>query len=311
MRSKYVDKLYYLRVLAEEQNITRAAERLFVSQPALTAYLNRLESSLGVRLFDRSTTPIRVTAAGRYYISEMQKIEYQEGQLLENLKDMDFSQDITLVVGIGRNRGGIWLPHILPEVYRRFPDAHIKIVEDRDESMAEKVVHDALDVAIIESFIYIGALAYLQLPDELHTLVTGYDNPEFQGMDIASATRHHPLDVPVPLVNRQLFICPSIRGTLDASTQQLFQTFRLSPREILFIANNVTSYQLAVGNLGIAYLNVNYADVFRTEGKPLFIMPGGKPAIRKLYAIYKDTKMTELKRFFISCTDEVMRKVLR
>ena len=40
-------------------------------------------------------------------------------------------------------------------------------------------------------------------------------------------------------------------------------------------------------------------------------MPGGKPAIRKLYAIYKDTKMTELKRFFISCTDEVMRKVLR
>ena len=74
MRSKYVDKLYYLRVLAEEQNITRAAERLFVSQPALTAYLNRLESSLSVRLFDRSTTPIRVTAAGRYYISEMQKI---------------------------------------------------------------------------------------------------------------------------------------------------------------------------------------------------------------------------------------------
>lgn len=309
MRSKY-SELYYLRVLAEEQNISKAAKRLYVSQPALTAYLNRLEKNVGIRLFDRSSSPIKVTAAGRYYISEMSKIEYQEGQLLENLKGMDYPQELSLVVGIGRNRGSVWLPHILPEVYRRFPDAHIKIVEDRDESMAEKVVHNTLDLAIIESFIYIGSLAYLQLSDEIHTLVTGCDNPDFQGLDIQSATRYCPLDVPIPLISKQLFICPSVRGALNDYTQQLFQTFRLAPKEIMFIANNVTSYQLAVENVGITYLNVNYADFIQTERKPLFFMPGGEPAVRKLYAVYKDSHMTELKRFFIEHTDKVMRQHL-
>ena len=83
MSGNQFDKLHYLVVLAEERNITRAAERLYVSQPALTAYLNRLEKSLDVRLFDRTVSPIRLTAAGQHYISEMQKIEYEQNVMLE------------------------------------------------------------------------------------------------------------------------------------------------------------------------------------------------------------------------------------
>ena len=311
MRNNGFDKLYYLSVLAEEQNITRAAERLFVSQPALTAYLNRLEANVGVRLFDRSTTPVKLTAAGRHYISEMQKIEYQQNQMLESLKRMDYAPEDTLTIGIGRNRGGIWLSHILPEVYRRFPEAHVRIVEDRDENMAEKVVHRVMDVAVIESFIYIGSLSYLQLPDEKHCLVTGYDNPLLKDFDLTASDRNNPLDVPASIINKQLFICPSIRGMLNDYTQQLFSTFRLAPKEIMFITNNVTAYQLAVKSVGTTYLNVNYQNIVRTKEKPLFIMPGGKPATRKIYAVYRDTEMTELKRFFIQHTDHVMRKVLK
>ena len=65
MIRRNADSLYYVSVLAEEQNLTRAAERLYISQPALTAYLNRLEAELGVRLFDRTVIPIRLTEAGR------------------------------------------------------------------------------------------------------------------------------------------------------------------------------------------------------------------------------------------------------
>ncbi len=74
MKNTLSDHLDYLTVLVEERNITRAAARLFISQPALTAWLNRLEKDLEIKLFDRSVNPIQITEAGTYYISEMERI---------------------------------------------------------------------------------------------------------------------------------------------------------------------------------------------------------------------------------------------
>ena len=96
VRNDLSEKLNYLTILAEEQNITRAAARLFVSQPALTAYLNRLEAELGTKLFDRSKTPIKITPAGAYYISEMEKISAQQDRLQHELKQIDFDPEMKL-----------------------------------------------------------------------------------------------------------------------------------------------------------------------------------------------------------------------
>ena len=57
------EKLNYVIAVAEEQNLTLAAKRLFISQPALTLYLNRLESELGVKLFNRGKSPVTLTDA--------------------------------------------------------------------------------------------------------------------------------------------------------------------------------------------------------------------------------------------------------
>ena len=58
------DKLDYVIAVAEERNLTKAAQRLYVSQPTLSMYLNRLEEELGAKLFDRTKSPITITEAG-------------------------------------------------------------------------------------------------------------------------------------------------------------------------------------------------------------------------------------------------------
>lgn len=321
MSGNRLDKLNYLIVLAEEQSLTRAAKRLYISQPALTAYLNRLEKSLKVKLFDRSTTPIRLTSAGQLYLSEMQKIESRQNEVLETIHRMEYDLDDSLSIAIGRNRGSIWLPAILPEVYRKFPNAHIQITEDRDELMAEKVLYNAVDVAIIETFFYVGTLSYQQLPDEVHTLVTGYGNPHWEQLenqlhaqgcrlDLRASDPRNPLNVPVSFINEQLFICPAVRGALNYYTQQLFSMYKIKPKEITFIQNNITAYQLSVKGLGTTYLNTDYEKIIKMDEKPVFIMPGGKPDVRKIYAVYKERNMTELKRFFIEHTLSTMKKFL-
>ncbi|MGW2474071.1 LysR family transcriptional regulator [Streptomyces sp. NPDC001665] len=63
-------QLHYLTVIAEEENLGRAARRLFVSQPALSYALKGLETELGVKLFDRHAGGVSATAAGRDVIAE-------------------------------------------------------------------------------------------------------------------------------------------------------------------------------------------------------------------------------------------------
>ena len=107
------EKLEYVLAIAEEQNLTRAARKLYISQPTLTLYLNRLEAELGVRLFDRGRTPIRLTDAGRYYIDKMKQIYYAELALRNDLR-LVADPEQTLVIGIGQVRGHHWLPKLLP-----------------------------------------------------------------------------------------------------------------------------------------------------------------------------------------------------
>ena len=64
------DKFAYLQAVVEEKNITRAAEKLFISQPALTSYINKIENYYGVKLFNRSQNPITLTYAGEQFMKK-------------------------------------------------------------------------------------------------------------------------------------------------------------------------------------------------------------------------------------------------
>ena len=91
-------QIQYILKVAECQNITRAAEQLFVSQPALSHFISKAEEELGAKIFNRGTTPLTLTQAGERYVKTAKMIlSLQESlkQEIENLKDCR-SGEITL-----------------------------------------------------------------------------------------------------------------------------------------------------------------------------------------------------------------------
>lgn len=210
------DRLNYLTTLAEEQSITRAAARLFISQPALTAFLNRTEEELGARLFDRSTTPIRITEAGAYYLSELEKICVMQDRLHQELSDFSSNDlELRINIGIGRNRGSIWLSSVLPELNRLYPDMRLTIFEDRDINMLDKVLNGVVDIAIVESYTYHSSLHYLRLPSEQYMFITSCENPRMAAYRDAACSPEAPLDIDAGWLADDLFICPSFKGRME------------------------------------------------------------------------------------------------
>ena len=120
MKNTLSDRLNYLTTIAEEQSITRAATRLFISQPALTAFLSRTEEELGTRLFDRTSTPIRITLSWLFILhsiisalpfslsaeSQISQQITERSCLLRSLVDRDFSPDAQAVPGQNVPRRG-------------------------------------------------------------------------------------------------------------------------------------------------------------------------------------------------------------
>lgn len=107
-------KYHYVEMIAEMKSISRAAQKLYISQPALTKSLARLEQELGVRLFDRSSTPIRLTYAGERYLQGMKNIAAMKYQLDKELEEIADMRKGRLVIGIPDTRSQRWLPHIVP-----------------------------------------------------------------------------------------------------------------------------------------------------------------------------------------------------
>ncbi|MCD8009880.1 MAG: LysR family transcriptional regulator, partial [Lachnospiraceae bacterium] len=75
----------YVCMLAECGNLTRAAEKLFISQPALSIYITNLEKNMGVRLFDRSGKRFVLTYAGERYVEKAKQMLQLEWEFNEEL----------------------------------------------------------------------------------------------------------------------------------------------------------------------------------------------------------------------------------
>lgn len=104
-----MDRLEYVLTIIEEKNITRAAKRLYITQPTLTKYINQLEEEYGVKLFDRTASPIRLTEAGQLYVQKKMAMTEEERSLRTRLKELA-AKKITLTIGSERSRGERFLP---------------------------------------------------------------------------------------------------------------------------------------------------------------------------------------------------------
>ncbi len=139
----------YIMAIAEYRNITRAADSLYISQSALSHYLKATEAELGVQLFDRSTSPLSLTYAGRCYIESAKHILHENNRLMKELRDITDHMTGRLSVGISRNRESYTVPRLMPVFSRRYPGITLDFHADSGQRLIEALRDGRVDLILL------------------------------------------------------------------------------------------------------------------------------------------------------------------
>lgn len=120
-----IKNLTYFITIAEQKNMRKAAELLYISQPSLSYYLTKLEAELGTPLFYRRKKELELTTAGQMYLEAAISMVRIRNDLYKNIQNMHQRQ--RLVVANASVWGNNVVSQVLPEMYRRFPELSLEI----------------------------------------------------------------------------------------------------------------------------------------------------------------------------------------
>ncbi|MBS5605926.1 LysR family transcriptional regulator [Clostridium sp. AF18-27] len=237
-------QIQYILKVAECQNITRAAEQLYVSQPALSHFISKAEEELGAKIFNRGTTPLTLTQAGEHYVKTARMMMALEENLRQEIDDLNNSRDGEIRLGLSDMRATSLLPFALPEFRRLYPNVTIKTVESGSRTVEDNVRNGLVDLGIIPLYDYGQDLCAKVLYDEELLLVSSEDLPCERGnvrpwVDIEEVTGR---DFALLTGDNRL------RRAVDA----VFLEHGVKPRTVMESRNNMTVYMLATSGMALA-----------------------------------------------------------
>ncbi|MCI7402935.1 MULTISPECIES: LysR family transcriptional regulator [unclassified Pyramidobacter] len=161
----------YFITLAEEKNISRAAERLFISHQCLSKYLKNLEQEYRVTFFERSPR-LKLTVAGEAMLNMLRQVQFLERNLESQLDDIRQSRRGIIRLGTTEGRYRILFPDLLSQFKKIYPDVLLEVSYATSEQLTESVLKNELDIVLMnKSFVNRSQLTVQPLLDERIYLV--------------------------------------------------------------------------------------------------------------------------------------------
>ena len=252
--------LEYFLTTASEGNITRAAERLHVSQQALSNQIARMEQELGCKLFERKQN-LQLTYAGLQFKASAEKILDIQRQTTTELDDIRNSRRGELRIGISHTRGQTILPLILPKFSRRYPQVDLHVIEGSTHILEESLEKGRIDVLIGFAPFMVDCAEYRNLMTEHLFLIipTSLMNEQF-GERATEIFEEYRKTLDISLFRNMPFVLLRSGDRIRAITDREFFRRGISPKIRIETQNIQTAFALASEGMGITVCSQMYLE---------------------------------------------------
>lgn len=141
-------QLLYFATVVQENSFTKAAQKLHISQPSLSTSIRNLEQHLGLRLLDRHTRQMTLTAEGKILFEETKKLIAHFNYIQQEMDRLRRDGPLDLSIGLIES-AEFWMPNVLKEFKQQSTDVHIRLLEvlglqDVKRSLTNYQIHIAI-----------------------------------------------------------------------------------------------------------------------------------------------------------------------
>lgn len=241
-------ELEYFSTIVKCGNLTHAARQLYVSQPTLSKFLQKLEEDLGLVLFQRGSRRLKLTYAGQRYYAHVERILSQKREMDAEMTDILRSDRGVLYVGIPPFRCSFSLPKVLPIFHKEFPQVQFRIVEAPSAVLDQKLLNGEIDLAFYMSFERITGLSYQVMhSDKMYAILSKGHPLEAKAAQIGEFSLEW-------LAGQTLLLQNRTQRQGQYILQEL-EKRHIQPAEILESSNIRAAAALAANGYGVGFLS--------------------------------------------------------
>lgn len=285
-------QLEYILVIANEGNITRAANKLFISQSSLSQLLSHVEAELGVSLFSRDSSPLSPTYAGELFLKSATQVLEIKKNLLTKYSELKNQKSGCIQVGMSQDRSWIFTPLILPDFVKQYPDVEIVFSEGSQQELTEQLLQRKIDLIFTIDPHILSQLKYQTLFSEQMVLTVPVDNPISSQLK-AGAGLDPALFADTP------FILTRKGNSLRRLTDRILSDARISPKILLETHSMDVCLHMSTHGLGASIIP-DTLYYFRNPHSQVFAYPLEKKYNRDIAIAYrKDMYLPFIMKEFI------------
>ena len=299
-------ELLYVKTVADEKSISKAAKRLFMAQPSLSQSIRRIEDSLGTPLFNRTTVGLSLTYAGeRYYHAASKILKIYEDFEIE-ISDINDLKTGRVQLGTTNHLGTLVLPQILPRFLSLCPHVELTISEETTQTVEQNLLSGQIDFALMHApkEQTKPQIEYEVLTHDPFVIVLATDHPL---LDRAVKKLGRPFPVlDLHLLKNESFLMLQQPQRIRQVTDVILAKAGIYQPQIRFTLRNYDTVQmLAAQGLGVTLLPLQYTGIAVSGRQPAFC------SIDEKYDASWDTCIATLKDNFLSRADQLFIRIAR
>lgn len=300
---------YYFLTIVKTGNLNQAAQQLYVSQPSLSKYIQRLEAQLGTPLFDRSSSPMCLNGSGKLYLEYLRDAIEKEQTLLCQIGEINQMIRGTLRLGIPSFCGQCYLPQVLPTFTKEFPHVSLELYEKTGMKIEQALLDKEIDLAILHPPIIHENLTLQILARERILLVTqktSKDGGSSPSRNVAVQRGKFSDIVGKPI------IMPQVDQKLGRIVNNFFSFLDYRPTIYTRTENVITAMELVALGMGIGFTpesGLNTVSENILNCLQFFSFPDSLSDWQLSAVVRRGTAMSVFSRRFVELISESARQV--